>query len=598
MIKAFINYCTLYWHALAGFRRRAALGFFFICLSGLLEGTAILVLSPILGQGIAQLRRKTSPFYESIYATLHIPHNHRLTYTFCAFIVLGISSAVIHLVADNVMLRLHSRIEQSFRTRMGDALFKMSWPQFITLGAGDIGKAIFMEGLRAGDGCYAFIQMFGFSLIALIFIGISLFISVPLTLITFVFGIVVTLGGHFRYARPASDRARVLAGNARDIGLRATEIFQNLKFIRASGNTRPARDETTELYAQYQENTFESIIYKSKVRCFFESSGILLIAGLVAYGFFFSQKPVELSMVFLAVFYRLAPRIQLIQDTFYGARNFAPWVVEWQSRFERITAHADRPQGHETLNPSKSVELQDVSYRYPQAPLPAIDHIQLRVAPGRCVALVGESGSGKSTVLDMVTGLLEPSSGEVLIDGISLTQLDLEAWRSRIGLVLQGSPLFYGSILKNIAWGDPHPDLDNAVACARMANAWEFIERLPQGIETQVQEKGGRFSGGQRQRIALARALYRNPWLLILDEPTSELDAESEERIFTALQTIKDRYAILITSHRLKMARLADEILVLEGGRILERGSWETMCTRPTGIFQRLASQQSLDVKK
>jgi ABC-type multidrug transport system fused ATPase/permease subunit len=194
----------------------------------------------------------------------------------------------------------------------------------------------------------------------------------------------------------------------------------------------------------------------------------------------------------------------------------------------------------------------------------------------------------------MVTGLLEPSLGKVFIDGIPLTRVDLETWRLRIGLVLQGSPLFYGSILKNIAWGDPHPDLDNAVACAKMANAWEFIERLPDGIKTEVEEKGGRFSGGQRQRIALARALYRNPWMLILDEPTSELDAESEDRIFNALQAIKSRYAILITSHRLKMARLADEILVLEHGRILERGSWEALAANSAGLFRRLARQQAM----
>jgi ABC-type multidrug transport system fused ATPase/permease subunit len=584
---------ALYWHTLAGFRRAAALGCLFIGLSGLLEGTAILVLAPILGQGIAPLRQHPSSVYEFIYTMLHIPHNHRLTYTFCAFILIGLLSASVRLIADWVMLRLYSRIEQSFRTRMGNALFKMSWPQFITLGSGDIGKAIFMEGIRTADGCYAFIQMFGLLLIVLIFIVISLLISVPLTLITFSFGVVASVG-YFWGGRRASNYARVLADNTRDIGLRVSEIFHNLKFIRASGNTRAAQEETTRLYAQSQKSTFGSLIYKSYTRWLYESSGIILISGLLAYGFFWSRKPVEWSIVFLAVFYRLAPRIQQVQDAFYTTRIFAPWVADWQTRYKRIMAHADRDQGHETLKPSESIELRDVSYQYPQGSVPAIEHVYLSIAQGRCVALVGESGSGKSTVLDLVTGLLEPSSGEVLVDATPLTRVNLETWRSRIGLVLQGSPLFYGSILKNIAWGDPNPDMDNAVACARMANAWEFIERLPQGILTEVEEKGARFSGGQRQRIALARALYRNPWLLILDEPTSELDADSEDRIFKALQKIKGRYAILITSHRLEMARLADEILVLERGCILERGSWESLSANPAGLFQRLAKQQRM----
>jgi ABC-type bacteriocin/lantibiotic exporter with double-glycine peptidase domain len=148
--------------------------------------------------------------------------------------------------------------------------------------------------------------------------------------------------------------------------------------------------------------------------------------------------------------------------------------------------------------------------------------------------------------------------------------------------------------LQNIAWGHAQPDEEKAIACARMAQAWEFIERLPDGLQTQVEEKGGRLSGGQRQRIALARALYGDPWLLILDEPSSELDADSEDRILQALRAIKHQYAILITSHRLRMVRLADEILVMEKGRVREQGTWDELTTNPEGAFHRLAKQQSL----
>jgi len=584
---------SLYWNALAGFRREASAGLFFIGLSGLLEGTALVILAPILGRGIAMTGQKTTTTYELIYAKLHIPHNYRLTYTFCAFILVGIFSAMVHLIADAIMLRLHTRIEQSFRTRMGDALFKMSWPELISLGIGDVGKAVFTEGLHTGDGCYAFVLMIGYIIVTLIFTLISLFVSLPLTLVTFAFGALASLG-YMWGGRRASNHARILADSATIIGQRITEIFQSLKFIRATGNTQQAREETTAFYAEYAMSNFKSQIYKSIIRFIYESSGIVLIAGFLAYGFFWSGKPMEWTIVFLAVFYRLSPRIQLVQDSYYAVRIHAPWVVDWQNRYSRITMHSDRQQGKEAVHASKNLEVQKASYQYPQTNTLSLQDIDLRIDQGRCIALVGESGSGKSTVLDLITGLLQPSSGRVLIDGVPLTQVDLESWRSQIGVVLQGSPLFYGTILKNIAWGDPRPHMENAITCAKMANAWEFIERLPQGMETQVEEKGGRFSGGQRQRIALARALYRNPWLLILDEPTSELDAESEDRIYKALQSIKGRYAILVTSHRLKMARLADEILVLERGKIKERGGWESLLANPAGLFQRLSKQQAL----
>lgn len=584
---------SLYWHALSGFRWKAGWGVLLIAASGLLEGTALLVLAPILGRGISLARQKPFTTYDVIYARLHVPLNYRLTYTFSAFIVIGIASALVHVVADAVMIRLHTQIEQSFRTRMGDALFKMSWPQLIALGVGDVGKAIFTEGLHAGDGCFSFIQMIGFLMVTFIFTVISLLVSTPLTLVTFAFGALASVA-YLWGGRRASNHARILADKATLIGQRISEIFQSLKFIRATGNTRQAREETTVLYAEYAMSNFKSQIYRSIIRCFYESSGILVIAGFLAYGFFWSGKPMEWTIIFLAVFYRLSPRIQLVQDGFYAARIHAPWVIDWQKRFDRITSHADRQQSHEVVRASESVEIQGASYQYPQSDVRALRDIDLRLAQGRCIALVGESGSGKSTVLDLVTGLLQPATGKVLIDGVALTQMDLESWRLQIGLVQQGSPLFYGTILKNIAWGDAHPDTHQAIACAKMANAWEFIRRLPQGIETQVEEKGGRFSGGQRQRIALARALYRNPWLLILDEPTSELDSESEDHILKALLTIKGRYTMLITSHRLKMARLADEILVLEQGRIIQRGDWASLSSDSAGLFRRLAEQQSL----
>jgi ABC-type multidrug transport system fused ATPase/permease subunit len=241
------------------------------------------------------------------------------------------------------------------------------------------------------------------------------------------------------------------------------------------------------------------------------------------------------------------------------------------------------------------VVFTDVSFQYPGTDKPVLSHINCSVQEGTCIAFIGGSGEGKTTLLDLTTGLLLPTSGSIHIDSLSIEAVDLEFWRSKIGLVQQGAPLFHGTILENIAWGAPGtPDPAKAERCARLANAWDFIERLPNRLDAAVEEKGSTLSGGQRQRLALARALYNDPWLLILDEPTSELDYESEERILKALQGIKASYAILIASHRPKMLELSDEVLLLQKGTIEERGTYQELKRRTGSMLQRLSSKESL----
>ena len=160
--------------------------------------------------------------------------------------------------------------------------------------------------------------------------------------------------------------------------------------------------------------------------------------------------------------------------------------------------------------------------------------------------------------------------------------------------MLQDSPIFHATVLENIAWGADTPDRDKALQAARMAHCLEFIEPLPQGLDSVVGEKGGRLSGGQRQRLALARALYRDPWLLVLDEATSALDGAAEVEVQKALEQIKGSCAMLMVAHRLTTVQMADRILVLDKGRIAEQGSWDELLRRPQGLLRTMARVQGL----
>lgn len=238
------------------------------------------------------------------------------------------------------------------------------------------------------------------------------------------------------------------------------------------------------------------------------------------------------------------------------------------------------------------IRFENVTFRYhPESDINTLENISFEVQPGQTVALVGRSGSGKTTISKLVLGLYPPTEGKLLIDGYDVASLSLQSLRRQIGVVDQDTFLFGGTIRENISVGHPESTLTDVIAAAQQAGAHSFIKELPLGYETQIGEGGGMLSGGQRQRLAIARALLGNPQLLILDEATSSLDAESERIIQANLSTLAQGRTILIIAHRLSTIRHADVILVLDQGVLVEQGTHaELMAKR--GHYFYLNQQQ------
>src|SRR5213594_4270665 len=255
-------------------------------------------------------------------------------------------------------------------------------------------------------------------------------------------------------------------------------------------------------------------------------------------------------------------------------------------------------QGHDRsrLVPVHSLEghlqLRGVSFKYggPESP-DILKNITLDLAPGRMVALVGRSGCGKTTLIKLIAGLLEPTEGTILFDRVDLKGLNYRDLRQKIGLVLQENHLFSDTILRNISFGDPEPDFDRVLWAAQLANAHELICRLPLGYETKIGETGLALSGGQKQRVCIARALYRDPQVLIFDEATSALDSESERAIQENLSRLMAGRSCLVIAHRLSTIREADSIVVLERGKVAEIGNHDELMAR-RGLYFYLSSQQ------
>lgn len=313
--------------------------------------------------------------------------------------------------------------------------------------------------------------------------------------------------------------------------------------------------------------------------------GYLVIHGSMTPGAFFSF----LAAMFMAYtpIRRLAGANNTVQQALAGAeRVFA--VLDLEPEHSRDHGRRELPAIRQTL------EFRQVTFRYEGSERPALAGIELTVTAGEVVALVGSSGSGKSTLVSLVPRFYEPTEGAILLDGTDIREGTLASLRRQIGIVSQDTVLFDDSVRNNIAYGRSDVTDEQVRDAARAAYADEVVQRLPEGYQTLIGENGVKLSGGERQRLAIARAILRDPPLLILDEATSSLDSESERIVQLALANLMKNRTTLVVAHRLSTIQKADRIVVLDRGQIVETGKHEDLLRRG-GLYQRLHAIQFQD---
>jgi len=276
--------------------------------------------------------------------------------------------------------------------------------------------------------------------------------------------------------------------------------------------------------------------------------------------------------------------------------SFQKAVGSTEKLMELIQNDTEREQSHGVNKPvlSGSIEMKGIQFSYPQRPeITVIQNLSLKIKENQTVALVGSSGAGKSTLSNLLLRFYPLQGGQIEVNGIPIEEIELQYYRENIGVVPQEVILFSGNIRDNILFGKPSASDEEVVFAAQQANAWEFISSFPGGLDTQVGDRGIQLSGGQKQRIAIARAILKNPAILILDEATSALDSESERLVQEALDTLMKGRTCIVIAHRLSTIRNADNIFVLQRGEIIESGKHQELI-RKKGVYADFVALQSM----
>ncbi|MFI9272869.1 ABC transporter ATP-binding protein [Kitasatospora sp. NPDC052896] len=476
---------------------------------------------------------------------------------------------LLHLRAD--VFRHVQRLSPGFfeRRRLGDLLSRVT-------GDVDTVETFLLSG--TADAAFYVLQLG-------VFIGVLSYLSWSLTLLALLITPLFWLAAR-RFSLPIKAASRERRRRTGSISSVAEEVLGNISLVQAYNR----QDWEQQRFERENVGRFDAAMTATRISAlfgpvvdFFELAGALLVLGLGTWQITNGTLSLGGLLVFLALLAKLyEPVHQLSQlsNTAYAAAASAERIIDLLDQRPQVTEPV-RPRTPEPVR--GEVEFDGVSFHYPGTSELALSCVSFRVAPGSTLAIVGASGAGKSTAAKLLLRFADPLCGSVRLDGVDLRERGLAELREDIAVVLQETLVFHGTIRDNIRYGRPDATDAEITAAARAADADEFIRRLPEGYDTVVGQRGQTLSGGQRQRLAIARAMVRDAPVLLLDEPTTGLDAESGERVLEPLRRLMNGRTTIIISHNLRTVRDADQILLFDHGRITERGTHLELLARGAG---------------
>ncbi|NGX40453.1 MAG: Heterocyst differentiation ATP-binding protein HepA [Candidatus Anoxychlamydiales bacterium] len=383
----------------------------------------------------------------------------------------------------------------------------------------------------------------------------------------------------------------------------ANQNINGIKLIHMFNRQESIVNRTKNILRKIAQSNAQINFWRTLIQSFGEIIGIVVIGLMLITGAFLlrhTESFISSLLVFIFIAYRLSTRLQTFMNSIAEITSYKGSLL----RLQQILKDDDKeyiPQTGVELNKfSQQIKFKNVSFKYYERKKTALDNFDFSFNKGKTYAIIGKSGAGKSTLVDLLLNLYPPTKGSIIVDGLELDKISLSSWREKIGIVNQDIFLFHDTIEDNIRFGNEKASMEDIIKVSKLAYADDFIDKLPEKYETIVGEKGQKLSGGERQRVALARALIKNPEILILDEATAQLDSHSEKLIQEAIDNLRKEKTIIIIAHRLSTIVNADEIIVINDGKLIESGSHEELLQKEGhySYFWSIQSKKKRDSNK
>ncbi len=484
---------------------------------------------------------------------------------------------------------LKRRVSINVRDQLFRRLHTADLDVFDRSPGGEIANVFLVESYRVTLAIDALVATLQRSSIALFYLGALFYISWSLTLL--VLALAAAIGGSLRvvYRRITTAGVELTELNHRVAAL-LTQSFAGVRIVRATNSQARVIDEFNAVSGAQARAEERSTHASSLLFPLTETLAVVGAMLIVCCAYIFFVRPGHMLSSYLLAYGFMLLRLLPLLNQLYGLQGhllyLAGGVREVQVWLD-TPVYPARPFGTRTYSTIRdAVRFERVSYRYPNGAI-ALQEVDFSVAVGQTVAIVGSSGSGKSTLAALLLRFRAPSSGRIAVDGTDYWEYSPESWHRATALVEQDAFLFHGTLRENIVYGCAGVTDASFTRAVQIANLADVVAEMPQGLDTLVGERGAMVSGGQRQRIAIARAVIRDPSILILDEATSHLDAVSEQLVQQALVNASRGRTTIVIAHRLSTIREADKLIVLDHGRIIEEGTWEAL-EAAGGAFQRL----------
>jgi ATP-binding cassette subfamily C protein len=576
--------------------RKVALALTLMVLLTLTEAASLLILVPLLGLVGLDVGQGSLGQIDGIISAFFVYLGLQPTLVLILIIYVLVISASAFLTRYQTLQtsEIQYQFANNLRKRLYNSITNSNWLFFSRMKSSSLAHALTNEIDRISTGTGQFLTFIASIMILVVYIIFALELAGLITGVIFAVGVVILLILRRRASKSRASGEDITT-TTRDLYYSILQHLDGMKTIKSFGmqdeNIKVFKDQSNKVASNY----LGAIKSYADVKMLFDVGTVVVLAVMVFFLIEIVKLPTASLFLLIYLFVRMIPSFSTIQRAYQYFINMLPAfgnVIDLEDQFLGNSETSKSDDGSVELK--EVISFENVVFSYSGEGHFALEDINLRIPVGKTIAIAGPSGAGKSTVADLIMGLIRPDKGKITVDGTNLSDERFASWRNRIGYVAQETFLFNETIRFNLQMASQGATEDELNEALNLAAAYQFVSKLPEGLDTVIGDRGVRLSGGERQRLALARALLRKPSLLIMDEATSNLDSENEKKILKAIDALHGEITILMIAHRLSTIKNADYIYLVDEGKILQSGNWNELLEDKNGWFWDICKAQGV----